>query len=106
MPTKKEPNPAELFDIEISDEVAEGIYSNLVIITHSDAEFIVDFLSIMPGIPKNKVKARLILTPMHAKRFMKAMEENIQNYESVNGPIKDMGSVEIPMNFGGPAAQA
>ena len=93
-------------NIEISEEVAEGSYANLAIITHSHAEFVVDFVNVMPGAPKSKVKSRIILTPCHAKRFMKAMIENVQKFETANGTIQDMEAVEIPFNFGGPAAQA
>jgi hypothetical protein len=60
----------------------------------------------MPGTPKSKVKSRIILTPQHAKRLMKALTENISRYESANGSIKDIEEVQIPFNFGGPAAQA
>ena len=66
-------NPGNQINIEISDEVGEGIYSNLAIITHSPAEFIVDFVKMMPGVPKAKVKSRIILTPQHAKRLYKAL---------------------------------
>jgi ribonuclease BN (tRNA processing enzyme) len=93
-------------NIEISEEVAEGTYANLAIITHSHAEFVIDFVNVMPGTPKSKVKSRIIFTPQHAKRFMKALIENINRYESTNGGIKDLEEVEIPMTFGGPAAQA
>lgn len=100
-----EPLPAQL-NIEISEEVAEGSYANLAIITHSNAEFVIDFVNVMPGTPKSKVKSRIIFTPMHAKRFMKAFEENIERFEIANGAIKDLENIEIPMNFGGPTAQA
>lgn len=93
-------------NIEISEEVAEGSYANLAIITHSHAEFVLDFVNVMPGTPKSKVKSRIILTPQHAKRFMKAMTENIQKYEAVNGTIKDLEEIPLPMTFGGPTAQA
>lgn len=93
-------------NIEISEEIAEGTYANLAIITHSHAEFVVDFVNVMPGAPKSKVKSRIILTSFHAKRFMKAMAENVEKYEAANGKIQDMEAVEIPFNFGGPAAQA
>lgn len=99
------PVPNQL-NIEISEEVAEGSYANLAIITHSHAEFVIDFVNVMPGTPKSKVKSRIILTPQHAKRFMKAINENIQKYESVNGPIQDLEEIQLPMNFGGPTAQA
>jgi len=93
-------------NIEISEEVAEGTYANLAIITHSHAEFVIDFVNVMPGTPKSKVKSRIILTPQHAKRFMKAITENINKYEAANGAIKDIEEVQFPMNFGGPTAQA
>jgi hypothetical protein len=93
-------------NIEITEEIAEGTYANLAIITHSHAEFVVDFVNVMPGTPKSKVKSRIIMTPQHAKRFMKALIENVQRYEAANGEIKDLEEVQIPLNFGGPAAQA
>jgi hypothetical protein len=93
-------------NIEISEEMAEGQYANLAIITHSHAEFVLDFVNVMPGTPKSKVKSRIILTPQHAKRLMKALADNIQKYEAVNGMIKDIEDVQIPMHFGGPTAQA
>lgn len=103
---EKKNNDQHQLNIELSEEMAEGIYANLAIITHSNAEFVVDFVNVMPGIPKAKVKSRIILTPQHAKRFMKALTDNIKKYESMNGPIQDQDPVTIPMNFGGPAAQA
>ena len=93
-------------NIEISEEVAEGTYANLAIITHSHAEFVIDFVNVMPGTPKSRVKSRIILTPQHAKRFMRAITDNILKYESVNGPIKDLEDTPLPLNFGGPTAQA
>jgi hypothetical protein len=98
-------NPANQINIEISDEVGEGIYSNLAIITHSPSEFIIDFVKMMPGVPKAKVKSRIILTPQHAKRLLKALRENVAKYESMHGEIKDVEG-DIPMNFGIPTAQA
>lgn len=105
MEDKKNTDPHQL-NIELSEEMAEGIYANLAVITHSNAEFVVDFVNVMPGIPKAKVKSRIILAPQHAKRFMKALTDNIKKYESVNGTIQDQEPINIPMNFGGPAAQA
>jgi ribonuclease BN (tRNA processing enzyme) len=93
-------------NIELTEDMAEGSYANLAIITHSHAEFVIDFVNVMPGTPKSKVKSRIIFTPQHAKRFMKAMIENIGKYEAVNGQIKDLEDVPLPMNFGGPTAQA
>ena len=101
-----EQQPGNQLNIEISEEVAEGSYANLAIITHSNAEFVIDFVNVMPGTPKSKVKSRIIFTPMHAKRFMKAMAENIERYEAAHGSVQDIEQVEIPLNFGGPTAQA
>ena len=102
----EQPQPGNQLNIEISEEVAEGTYANLAIITHSHAEFVIDFVNVMPGTPKSKVKSRIILTPQHAKRFMKAITENILKYESINGAIKDLEEIQLPLNFGGPTAQA
>lgn len=94
-------------NIELPEKVADGIYSNLAIITHSNAEFVIDFIRMMPGVPKAKVKARILLTPQHAKRLAMALNENIARYESVHGKIKEADMVQgIPMSFGGPTAQA
>ncbi|HEV3249507.1 MAG TPA: DUF3467 domain-containing protein [Puia sp.] len=98
--------PTNQLNIEISEEVAEGEYANLAIITHSHAEFVIDFVNVMPGTPKSKVKSRIIFTPQHAKRFMKALTENISRFETINGKIQDLEEVQLPLNFGGPSAQA
>lgn len=100
-------NPNQI-SIELNEEVAQGIYSNLAVITHSASEFVIDFVRIMPGIQKAQVKSRIILTPEHAKRLVSALEDNIAKYESVHGPIKEVsGSAPVmPLNFGGPTAQA
>ena len=98
-------NPQQKLNIELPDEVSEGIYSNLAIITHSPSEFIVDFVKMMPGVPKAKVKSRIILTPQHAKRLYKALKDNISKYEASHGEIKDSG-VNMPYNIGTPTAQA
>ena len=87
-------------NISIDENVADGVYSNLAIINHSGSEFIVDFITVMPGSPKAKVKSRIILTPEHAKRFKKAMEENIQRFENANGIIETNEPPSIPLNFG------
>lgn len=101
----QENQPGQL-NIEITEETAEGQYANLAIITHSHAEFVIDFVNVMPGTPKSKVKSRIILTPQHAKRFMKALIENVERFEAINGVIQDLESVDLPFNFGGPTAQA
>jgi len=92
-------------NIELSDEMAEGIYSNLAIITHSNAEFIIDFVKMMPGVPKAKVKSRIILTPQHAKRLMGALRENIGKFEAIHGNIKE-SDTNTPFSLGAPTAQA
>ena len=87
-------------NIELDADVAQGIYSNLAIINHSASEFVVDFVSIMPGVPKSKVKSRIILTPQHAKRLLKALADNVNRFEKAHGEIKDFEQPPIPMNFG------
>lgn len=87
-------------NIEMDEKVAQGIYSNLAIINHSVSEFVVDFVTIMPGIPKSKVKSRIILTPQHAKRFLKALNDNVSRFENAHGKIKDYDQPPIPLNFG------
>ena len=96
-------------NIELKEEVAQGTYSNLAIITHSTSEFVVDFVRIMPGMPKAEVKSRIILTPEHAKRLLMALQDNITKFEAAHGKIKNLdpgGGPNIPLNFGGPTAQA
>ena len=92
-------------NIELDEATAEGTYSNLAIINHSVSEFIVDFISMMPGAPKAKVKSRIILTPQHAKRLLKALGENVSRFEKSHGEIKDYEQPPIPLNFG-PTGQA
>jgi hypothetical protein len=87
-------------NIELDADVAQGIYSNLAIINHSASEFVVDFVSIMPGVPKSKVKSRIVLTPQHAKRLLKALADNVNRFENAHGEIKDFEQPPIPMNFG------
>ena len=87
-------------DIELEESTAEGTYSNLAIINHSPSEFVVDFVAIMPGTPKAKVKSRIILTPEHAKRFYNAIGDNIQRYEDSHGEIDSKEQPPIPLNFG------
>lgn len=99
-------NPNQL-NIELVDEVAEGVYSNLAIITHSNSEFVLDFVRVMPGLPKAKVKSRVILTPQHAKRLLNALNDNLKKFEDVHGKVDDgSNNPPFPMNFGGPTAQA
>jgi len=92
--------PNNNIQIELSDETAQGIYSNLAIIAHSSSEFVVDFVRLMPGIPKAKVQSRIILTPEHAKRLMLALADNVKKYESQNGEIKLQGMGFVPPVIG------
>jgi len=101
---KKPQNPKQI-NIELDEKTAEGTYSNLAIINHSVSEFVVDFISVMPGRPKGKVKSRIILTPQHAKKFLNALSENVQRFEQAHGPIKDYDQPQIPLNFG-PSGEA
>jgi len=94
-------------NIELSEEIAEGVYTNLAIITHSTSEFVIDFIRVMPGVPKAKVKSRVVLTPEHAKRLLSALEDNIEKFETANGRIKvQPDQPAFPMNFGGTMGQA
>jgi len=102
----EEQNNENQLNIELSEEVAEGIFSNLAIITHSNTEFVLDFIRVMPGVPKARVKSRIILTPEHAKRLVEAMQDNVEKYEALHGKIKTQESPVLPMGFGGPTAQA
>jgi hypothetical protein len=104
MPENKVQNQ---INIELPEEVAEGIYSNLAIISHSHSEFVVDFVRMMPNVPKAKVKARVILTPQHAKRLLRALADNVKKFESQFGVIAENDLPSYPnMNFNTPPAQA
>lgn len=101
----QKPEEEGKINIELDDKTAEGIYSNLAIINHSVSEFVVDFISVMPGQPKAKVKSRIILTPQHAKRLVKALADNVHRFEKTHGEIKDFEQPSIPLNFG-PSGEA
>jgi len=93
-------------NLELDENLAQGIYSNLALINHSISEFVVDFVNVMPGVPKAKVRSRIILTPHHAKRFSKALQENILKFERSNGEIKEYENQKpIHLNFG-PSGEA
>jgi len=99
-----ENNNNQEINIELNDDIASGIFSNLALINHAPTEFVVDFIQMMPGVPKAKVKSRIILTPQHAKKFLRAMAENIHKYESQFGEIVDLETFNgTPLNFGTPA---
>lgn len=94
-------------NIELSEEVAEGQYVNLAMIAHSSSEFVVDFIRMMPGVPKAKVKSRVVLTPEHAKRLLAALSDNVKKYEEQHGMIKQSDdAIKFPMNFGGTIGEA
>ena len=93
-------------NIELTEDMAEGTYANLAAITHSNAEFIVDFINMMPGAKKAKVKSRIILTPQHAKRLLNALHDNIKKFEAHHGPIKETPKGQMPFSLGGPKGEA
>ncbi len=94
-------------NIELTEEISVGVYSNLAIITHSPSEFVADFIQMMPGVPKGKVRSRVVMTPQNAKRLMKALQENIQKFEQNFGSIDDVETPPMPpINFGTPPTQA
>lgn len=102
----EKPNENQV-NIELNEETALGVYSNLAVITHSQSEIVSDFIQLMPGMPKGKVRSRVIMTPENAKRFMRALQENIGNYEQTFGVIEDQSPIQMPpMNFGPPTTQA
>jgi hypothetical protein len=101
------PKESNQINIELSEEIAEGVYSNLVMIAHSNSEFVLDFIRVMPGVPKAKVKSRVVLTPEHAKRFLLALKENVDKYEGSFGKIKQTEEAHrFPLNFGGTIGEA
>jgi len=106
---KKQPKKQNQINIDLPEELADGVYTNLAIISHSHSEFVVDFIRMLPNVPKAKVKSRVILTPEHAKRFLKALADNVKKYEGQHGPISDKGGTNNnqfpPMSFT-PTAQA
>ncbi|MFT2007356.1 DUF3467 domain-containing protein [Pontibacter sp. 13R65] len=94
-------------NIELTEEIAEGQYANLAMIAHSSSEFVIDFIRLMPGLPKAKVKSRIIITPEHAKRLLAALADNIQKFEASYGEIKQANEApSFPMNFGGTIGEA
>ena len=103
---KKSDSKKANINLELDENIAQGTYSNLALINHSVSEFVVDFVNIMPGVPKAKVKSRIILTPQDAKRFSQALNENISRFEKSNGQIKEYDThPTINLNFG-PSGEA
>ncbi|MEW6061951.1 MAG: DUF3467 domain-containing protein [Bacteroidota bacterium] len=96
----QQPPQGQQINIELNEKEAEGIYSNLAIITHSPAEFVVDFTRILPGVPKAKVHARIVMTPQHTKLLLNALKDNIHKYEEKFGEIKILGEDLPNPSFG------
>ncbi len=104
---KEQQRASNQINIELSEEIAEGTYANLAMIAHSNSEFVIDFIRLMPGVPKAQVKARIVITPEHAKRLLAALDENIQKYEKTFGTIKQTEETpKFPINFGGTVGEA
>lgn len=107
--TPQPDKPGDQLEIELSEEIAEGTYANLAIISHSQSEFVIDFVRMMPNMPKARVKARVVLTPDHALRLLNALQENISKYEDAFGalsePTGQMG-FQLPSNYRGPVGEA
>jgi hypothetical protein len=103
MENKNQPNEIQ---VELSEEISQGIYSNLAIIAHSNSEFIIDFIRLMPGTPKAKVQSRIILTPDNAKRLMYALQENIEKFEAQQGNGKTIKFEDVIPPIGGKPGEA
>lgn len=101
-----QPTQEQQLNIELTEDMADGQYANLAIITHSFAEFVIDFVNVMPNTPKAKVKSRIVMTPQHAKRLMRALIDNVKKFEAQHGAIKDQEQVTIPFTLGGTTGQA
>ena len=97
---KKDKTKENNINIELDESIAQGLYSNLVIVNHSPTEFVLDFINVMPGAPKAKVRSRIILTPDHTKKFINALGENLDKYEKSFGKIKNFQKEVIPISFG------
>ena len=97
---KKDKAKENNINIELDENMAQGLYSNLVIVNHSPTEFVLDFINVMPGAPKAKVRSRIILTPEHTKKFINALAENLDKYEKSFGKIKNFQKEVIPISFG------
>ncbi|MDX1548729.1 MAG: DUF3467 domain-containing protein [Rhodothermales bacterium] len=98
--------PQQQINIELSEDIAEGIYSNLVMIAHSPEEFILDFIRVVPGVPKARVKSRVIVTPQHAKRLLRALDENIKRYERAHGAVDERVGPGQTIQFGSGMGEA
>ena len=105
-----DPKSRPPINIELPEDQAFGVYANLAVITHSPVEFVLDFAQMAPGLAKAQVRSRVILAPHHAKRLMRALNENVQRFEAQHGPIKEIGGPSndpaMPMTFSGPQGEA
>ena len=97
---KKDKAKENNINIELDESIAQGLYSNLVIVNHSPTEFVLDFINVMPGAPKAKVRSRIILTPDHTKKFINALDENLNKYDKSFGKIKNFQKEVMPISFG------
>jgi hypothetical protein len=100
------PQDPQEMNIEIDEETAEGTYSNLVMVSHTPEEFVIDFIRMVPGVAKANVKHRILVTPSHAKRILGALQENVDRYENAHGEIDPPNRPDRPMNFGGGVGEA
>lgn len=101
------PKDGQQISIELPASIAHGVYSNMAVVSHSHTEFVLDFIQVIPGTPKAEVRARVIMTPENAKRFLAAMTENIEKFERMYGELPDFErDDQVPPNFGGPAGFA
>ncbi|MCX7607349.1 MAG: DUF3467 domain-containing protein [Bacteroidia bacterium] len=99
---QENPQDSNVLNVELTEDVAGGTYSNLAIISHTPAEFVIDFLQVLPGLPKAKVRSRIILSPYHYKRLLLAMQDNLSKYESRFGEIHAQDEWFPPVSLGGP----
>ncbi len=104
----EEQAPNQELNINLPEEVSNGKYCNLAIIVHSPSEFVMDYVSVLPGVQQGVVQSRVVMAPIHAKRLLAALQENVAKYEQQFGEIKDVSnnSVQFPLNFSGTTGQA
>ena len=96
---EKETKKSHQIKIELDDDVGQGEYANFAVVTHSPAEFVMDYIRVLPGMTKSKVKSRIIMAPMHAKTLMMALQDNIKKYENKFGEIKIAKGENSGSNF-------
>ncbi len=97
---EKSAGPGKQIQVQLDEKIGQGIYANLALLSHSGAEFVLDFTRMLPGMPKAVVQARIILTPQHAKGLLKALDENIKKFENRFGEIKTAAGKQEDKNFG------